>query len=251
MIEIEYDGTNYSGWQKQPNARTVEEEVAKSLKQITNKDIKLNASGRTDAGVHAKGQVASFFLNVNIPTNRIVKAMNSCMSDDITILSAREVPMEFHARYFAESKKYSYQIYNNPIRCSLYRNYSYHVAKKLNISKMETAANILIGTHDFKAFMTSGASVRSTVRTIYSIKFDKSNSNICVSFHGNGFLYNMVRIIIGTLVEIGKGKRPEQDLERILLSKDRIKAGPAAPPQGLFLDKVYYPLDTLGTMYYN
>ncbi|TCQ01607.1 tRNA pseudouridine38-40 synthase [Serpentinicella alkaliphila] len=241
MIEIEYDGTNYSGWQIQPNARSVQEEIMKALKKITNEEIKLNAAGRTDAGVHAKGQVANFYLNASIPTNRIVPALNSNLAQDITVLNAKEVPLDFHARYSAESKKYLYNIYNSSTRSSLFRNYSYHVTNKLSISKMENAAKKLIGTHDFKAFMSSGSSVQDTVRTIYTIKIDKHNNNICLSFHGNGFLYNMVRIIVGTLVEIGTDKRPIEDIEQILLSKDRRKAGHTAPPQGLILEKVYYP----------
>lgn len=251
MIEIEYDGTNYSGWQKQPNARTVEEEVMNALKYITKEDIKLYASGRTDAGVHAKGQVANFFLNSKIPTNKIVPALNSNLREDITILKAVEVPMDFHARYSAKSKKYLYKIYNSSVRSSLQKNYSYHVSKKLDLTKMKLASEKLIGTHDFKAFMSNGSSIQNTVRTIYTINFDKSHNNICVSFHGNGFLYNMVRIIVGTLVQIGTGKRPVEDIEQILLSKDRTRAGYRAPAQGLFLEKVHYSLDTRGTMYYN
>lgn len=241
MIEIEYDGTNYSGWQIQPNARSVQEELMKALKKITNEEIKLNAAGRTDAGVHAKGQVANFYLNASIPTNRIVPALNSNLAQDITVLNAKEVPLDFHARYSAESKKYLYNIYNSSTRSSLLRNYSYHVTNKLSISKMENAAKKLIGTHDFKAFMSSGSSIQDTNRTIFAIKIDKHNNNICLSFHGNGFLYNMVRIIVGTLVEIGTDKRPIEDIEQILLSKDRRKAGHTAPPQGLILEKVYYP----------
>lgn len=241
MIEIEYDGTNYSGWQIQPNARSVQEEIMKALKKITNEEIKLNASGRTDAGVHAKGQVANFYLNASIPTNRIVPALNSNLTQDITVLNAKEVPLDFHARYSAESKKYLYNIYNSSTRSSLLRNYSYHVTNKLSISKMENAAKKLIGTHDFKAFMSSGSSVQDTIRTIYTIKIDKHNNNICLSFHGNGFLYNMVRIIVGTLIEIGTDRRPVEEIEQILLSKDRKNAGHTAPPQGLLLEKVYYP----------
>jgi len=251
MIEVEYDGTNYSGWQIQTNARTVQEQITKAIKLVLKEDVKMNASGRTDAGVHAKGQTANFFLEGSIPTNRIANAINSFLDTDITILNAREVPMNFHARYSAESKKYLYRIYNSPTRSSLHRNYSYHVTHKLNLAHMELASKQLIGTHDFRAFMSNKSSVTNTVRTIYSINFDKSNNNISVSFHGNGFLYNMVRIIIGTLVQIGSGKRPIDDLKRILESKDRRNAGHTAAPQGLFLEKVYYPLDTRGTMYYN
>ncbi|MCC5912622.1 MAG: tRNA pseudouridine(38-40) synthase TruA [Clostridiaceae bacterium] len=251
MIKIEYDGTNYNGWQFQPNGVTVQEEIMKALKKLTKEEITINGSGRTDAGVHAKGQVANFYTNSKIPEKKIAVAINHFLPDDISILEAKEVPMEFHARYWAKGKTYTYQIYNGKQRSALLRNYSYHITYKLDMDKIKKAIGYLIGTYDFRGFMTSGSSVKNTVRTIHDISIHEYQNSITFTFEGNGFLYNMVRIIIGTLVEIGGGRREPEDMKKILQSKDRNMAGHTAPPQGLFLNKVVYPLDTLGRLYYN
>ncbi|MDR5659518.1 tRNA pseudouridine(38-40) synthase TruA [Serpentinicella sp. ANB-PHB4] len=240
MVEIEYDGTNYSGWQIQQNANTVQAEVLKAIKKITNQEVKMHASGRTDAGVHAKGQVANFYMDYPIPVEGFKKVINKFLPNDIAILNVKEVPLTFHARYNVVSKRYIYKIYNNTTRSPLMFNYSYHVSPKINIDIIKEGTRILEGTHDFKSFVTSGSTAKNTVRTIYNIQVEQVGNMIILSFHGNGFLYNMVRNIVGTLVEMSIGKKDIKQLEKILNMKDRKAAGHKAPPQGLFLDKVFY-----------
>lgn len=242
MVEIQYDGTNYNGWQIQPNSRTIQEEIMKALKKLTGKEISINGSGRTDAGVHAYGQVASFILESNIPVDRLPLALNSNLPNDISIINAMEVPMDFHARYSAIGKRYIYHIYEGRYRNPLFRNYSYHIHYKLNHEKMRDGAKLLLGTHDFRGFMASGSSVENTVRTIRDLDIIIKDNSIYVYIEGDGFLYNMVRIITGTLVEVGMGKISIEQVNRALETKDRTVAGHTAPPQGLFLDKVFYPL---------
>lgn len=242
MVEIEYDGTNYSGWQIQPNSRTVQEEIMKALKKLTGKKVNINGSGRTDAGVHAYGQTASFILEGTIPVERLPLALNSNLPKDISIINAIEVPKDFHARYSAIGKRYIYHIYRGKYRTALDRNYSYHVPYELNQAKMEEGARLLLGTHDFRGFMSSGSSIEDTVRTIHRLDLLHENNSLYIHIEGNGFLYNMVRIIVGTLVEVGTGKKSVDEIKKALESKDRALAGHTAPPQGLFLDRVFYPL---------
>lgn len=243
MIEIEYDGTNYCGWQVQQNGITVQGEIMKVLKRFTGEDIIIHGSGRTDTGVHARGQVANFILESNIPTERIALAMNTYLPEDITITKAIEVPMDFHSRYSAVGKRYSYQIYEGRHRSALLRNYSYHVQHELDHNKIREAAKLLVGTHDFRGFMTSkGSNVKTTIRTIHSVDIVENGQSLWIYIEGNGFLYNMVRIIAGTLVKIGMGKISVNQISKILETKDRTLAAYTAPPQGLFLDKVFYPL---------
>ena len=239
-LKIEYDGTDFFGWQKQSKGRTVQEEIEKALSKILKKEIKINGSGRTDARVHAKGQVANFREEFTIPVERLPVALNSVLSDDIAILSAREMNRDFHARYNAMGKKYVYKIYNSNIRSPLSRNYVYYVPQELDIEKMKMATKYFLGTHDFKGFMAAGSSVQDTVRTIYNLDIVEKEKHITVEVSGNGFLYNMVRIITGTLVDIGRGKINVNDLESIIDSGDRKRAGHTAPAQGLYLYEVYY-----------
>jgi len=242
MVQIAYDGTNYSGWQSQPNGKTIQEEIMKALKKLTGDEIIINGAGRTDAGVHAYGQVASFILERNIPVNRLPLALNSNLPEDISIVNAIEVPMEFHARFSATGKRYIYHIYEGRYRNPVLRNYSYHVHYELDHNKMREAANFLIGTHDFRGFMSNGSSVQNTVRTIHKLDIISKDNSLYIHIEGNGFLYNMVRIITGTLVKIGTGKMAVEQIQKVLETKDRTIAGHKAPSQGLFLDKVFYPL---------
>ncbi|SET56620.1 tRNA pseudouridine38-40 synthase [Natronincola peptidivorans] len=242
MIKIEYDGTNYNGWQIQPNGITIQGEIKKALKKLTGEDLNINGSGRTDAKVHARGQVANFYTASNIPVGGFARAINHFLPQDIAVLEAKEVSKDFHARYWAEGKMYGYQLYIYPQRSPLLRNHSYHITYELDIAKIEEAVKLFIGTHDFKAFMSSGSSVKSTIRTIKHIKLERQGHCIWLEFEGNGFLYNMVRIIVGTLVEIGSGKRDLEIVKKALETGDRRNAGHLAPPQGLFLEKVFYPL---------
>lgn len=241
-IEIEYDGTNYCGWQVQQNGITIQGEIIKALEKLTGKDITVHGSGRTDAGVHARGQVANFILENNIPVKRLPLALNSNLPKDISIINAKEVPADFHARYSATGKRYIYHIYESNYRSALLRNYSYHVHYRLDHDKMKEAARVFVGSHDFKGFMASGSSVENTVRTINKLDIRKENKSLYICIEGDGFLYNMVRIIVGTLVEIGIGKMETGQIKKALESGERTDAGHTAPAQGLFLDKVFYPL---------
>ncbi|WP_026477621.1 tRNA pseudouridine(38-40) synthase TruA [Alkaliphilus transvaalensis] len=242
MIKIEYDGTNFNGWQIQPNGRTVQEEIMKVLAKLTGNRVEVNGSGRTDAKVHARGQVANFRIESNIPTQRISLAMNSLLPFDISIKEAHEMPEDFHARYSAIGKRYAYQIYRGRHRSPLVRNYAYHLNYDLDMDIIRWGTNRLIGTHDFKGFMASGSSVENTVRSIYSIDINEVNDSLWFTFEGNGFLYNMVRILVGTLVDLGASKKQKDDLLKALETGDRKYAGHTAPPQGLYLDNVIYPL---------
>jgi tRNA pseudouridine38-40 synthase len=239
MIIIEYDGTNYGGWQKQKNTLSIQQVIEEAIYKITKKEVNLISSGRTDAGVHAIGQVANFITTSKIPIEKIPDAINSKLPNDISIIGSKEVAMDFHARYSARRKRYKYIILNSKYKRPINRNYSYHVKYDLDIDKMKNEIKYLIGEHDFKAFMSSGSSVQTTVRTIYDVSIEKQGDLIILEIEGNGFLYNMVRIIVGTLIDIGRGKI-STSLKDIINSKDRNRAGYTSPACGLFLKKVYY-----------
>ncbi len=196
--------------------------------------------GRTDAGVHALGQVANFKTNSNLPIEKFILAINSQLKKSIVIKKAEEVDENFHARYNCKKKTYQYIIDNSNFGSAIYRNLSYHVPQKLNVKKMQEAAKYLIGEHDFKSFKASGTSSKNSVRTIYEAKVSKKDERVIITLTGNGFLYNMVRIISGTLLEIGLGKRQVGEMLEILEAKDRTKAGKTLPPQGLYLVSVEY-----------
>ncbi|MTI60546.1 MAG: tRNA pseudouridine(38-40) synthase TruA [Firmicutes bacterium] len=240
-ITLEYDGTNYSGWQKQKNTtKTIQGVLEKSLSKINKEPVGLTGAGRTDAGVHALGQVANFFINVNIPTDRIPRALNRLIPDDISCKTAEEVEPEFHARYDAKGKKYRYRIYNQRRASVFNRNYVYHYIHSLDYQLMLEAARYFEGTHDFVSFQSAGSSMQDTVRTIELLKVINKETEIWVEIIGNGFLYNMVRIIVGTLIEIGTGKIPYNKIKEIIESGKREKAGFTAPAQGLTLLEVFY-----------
>lgn len=237
---IEYDGTHFCGWQRQVEGRTVQEEIEKALEKVIKEPVKIHGAGRTDAGVHALGQTASFHANITVPVDKIPIALNSILPEDISILGASEVDESFHARYAAKGKKYIYQIYNSPLRSPLLRNYAYFVSQPLDIGKMQEAGQYFLGTHDFKGFMASGSSVQDSIRTLYKLDVYFHEKIIKIEVEGNGFLYNMVRIIAGTLVEVGKGKIDPKDIKQIIASGIRDLAGPTAPAQGLYLGEVIY-----------
>ncbi|WP_202710051.1 tRNA pseudouridine(38-40) synthase TruA [Sporosalibacterium faouarense] len=239
-LTIEYDGTRFNGWQKQPNQRTIQGEIEKALKKITNQEVCIHGSGRTDKGVHARGQVASFHTQSRIPEDRFKVALNSILPKDITIKNSEQVNNDFHARFSAIGKEYSFLIYNHRIRSSLVREYSYHVKYDLNIERMKRASEDFIGEHDFRSFMTSGSSIKDTVRRIDKFTINRDNNIIKLRVSGNGFLYNMVRIMTGTLIDIGCGKLSEDIIPSILNSRKRDNAGHTAKPQGLYLEKVFY-----------
>ncbi len=248
MITIEYDGTDYYGWQRQPNARSVQQCIEEAIFKITKKQSVIFASGRTDAGVHALAQTANFFTDSNIPCDKMVSALNSVLSYDISITDCAEVSEDFHCRYLSKNKTYEYRILNTPHRRPMERNYAYHVRGELDINLMNSQAKKLIGKHDFKSFCSLGSSTKTTVRTIYNIDLSKQNDIITLTITGNGFLYNMVRIIASTLIQIGL-KKKDKDILEILESKDRKMAGPTAPACGLFLKNVSYDIDMNSNLY--
>ncbi|CAH2215191.1 tRNA pseudouridine(38-40) synthase TruA [Tepidibacter aestuarii] len=239
MITIEYKGTNYCGWQIQNDRTSIQECIESAIYKITNEKANVTSSGRTDAGVHALGQVANFYTNSRIPVDKLPGAINSKLPDDISILDAKEVDYDFHARYSAKKKRYRYVILNSKYKRPIYNDFAYLVKYKLDIDKMIQESKYLIGEHDFKGFMSTGSSVKTTVRTIYDISLKKEEDLIILEVEGNGFLYNMVRIIAGTLVDIGRG-RINLSLKDIIESKNRDNAGHTADSKGLFLKKVYY-----------
>ncbi len=240
-LVIEYDGKDFNGWQKQPTKLNIQGEIEKAIQRITGEEVDLTASGRTDAGVHALGQVANFKTNSNIPIEKIPIALNSNLKKSIVIKSAEEVEERFHSRLNCKRKTYRYIINNSKYGTAIYRNLETHIPMKLDIQKMQEAVKYFEGEHDFKAFKASGTSSKSSVRTIYKAEvIDAGNERIYIELTGNGFLYNMVRIISGTLVEVGLGKIQPNEIQTIIQSKKRENAGKTLPPQGLYLVSVEY-----------
>lgn len=239
-VIIEYDGKGFNGWQKQPNKLNIQGEIEKAIEEITGEEIDLIASGRTDAGVHSLGQTANFKTNSNIPIEKMAIAINSKLKQSIRIISAEEVEERFHSRYSVKSKKYRYTINNSNFGSAIYRDMEYHFPIKLDVDKMKEAAKYFEGEHDFKAFKASGTSSKSSVRKIYKAEVIKENDRIYIELTGNGFLYNMVRIIAGTLLDVGIGKIKPVEIEEIIESKERIRAGKTLPARGLCLVEVKY-----------
>ncbi len=261
LLTIEYDGTHFAGWQKQPGQRTVQGELEKTIGEVLGREIKLNGTSRTDAGVHAYGQRANFKSDILIPTEKLARVINNRLTKkysikssmaDLRIINAEEVSPDFHARFNAKGKTYIYKIRNASNPNIFTRNYCYEFHKKLNIQKMQRGADYILGSHDFKCFQAQGGDLKeSTVRTIYQFEIylekEKTNDNfITMVVTGDGFLYNMVRIMVGTLIDIGMDKLNCHDIPGIIESRDRSRAGHTAPPQGLYLDKVYFqPIGTI------
>ncbi len=239
-LTIEYDGSNYFGWQKQNNKETVQETIERAILAVTGEKINLTGSSRTDTGVHAKGMVANFKTNTSIPPNKIKFALNNKLPGDIVIINSEEVSEDFHSRYNSKGKTYCYTIINRKDRLALGRNYAYQFKWDLDIERMKSACKYFLGEHDFCAFMSSGSSVKTTVRTINELYIENNKDEIKIFISANGFLYNMVRIIVGTLIMVGIGKISDKDITDIIESKDRTKAGACVPANGLTLEKVYY-----------
>ena len=240
-LTIEYDGKEFNGWQKQPTKLNIQGTIEQAIKLVTGEEVDLTASGRTDSGVHALGQVANFKTNSNIPIEKIPIALNSNLKKSIRIISAEEVDERFHSRLTCKKKTYRYIINNSEFSSAIYRNLETHIPQKLNIEKMQKAAKYFEGEHDFKAFKASGTSSKSSVRKIYEAKVLKMpNNRIYIELTGNGFLYNMVRIIAGTLVDVGTEKIEPEDIKKIIDSKDRNLAGKTLQPNGLYLVEVNY-----------
>lgn len=237
---VAYDGTNYHGWQIQKNAITVEEILQQALCDLLQEPIELVGASRTDAGVHARGNVAVFDTHTRIPAEKIAIAVNQRLPEDIRVMQSEEVEEQFHPRYAESEKTYEYHISNVPIQLPTRRLYSYFVYLPLDVEKMQEAAKLFVGEHDFAGFCSAKSQVQTTVRTIYDCQVEKEGDEICIRVRGNGFLYNMVRIIAGTLVEVGLGRRERSTVSQAIEKADRSLAGPTAPPEGLTLIKIEY-----------
>ena len=238
---IEYDGSDFHGWQRQKKDRTVQETIEKALAVMTREKVTVIGSGRTDAGVHALGQVAGFKTRSRLNADIFFNGLNSLLPGDVVVRACDRVPDTFHARFDVKSKRYRYHILNRPIAAAIGRQIVWHIRRPLDTTAMAEAAGIVLGTHDFKAFEGTGSPRDHTVRTVTdSTVAETGGGNLTYDIQANGFLRFMVRNIVGTLVEAGLGKIASQDVQKILQSKDRSRAGATAPPQGLFLMDVVY-----------
>lgn len=240
-ITVEYLGTNYSGWQRQKNALSVQEVLEKPLSVLFQEPITLAASGRTDKGVHALGQVAHFDAQKSIRTDNVTMAVNSMLPDAIRIVKTEVASESFHARFEAKRKTYLYKFYVSRILSPTRSQLQAQLIPPADTDKMKEAVKDLLGTHDFAGFSSTGSHVKNTVRTIYNAELRVSGDELELEITGNGFLYNMVRIIAGTLAWIGNGKLPPNAIRTVFETKDRKKAGKTFPPEGLYLKEVLYP----------
>lgn len=236
-LVVAYDGTAYHGWQLQRGVVTIESELNRCLSGLLGEEIQVIGASRTDSGVHALGNVAVFDTTSRIPADKISYALNQRLPEDIRIQKSEQVPIDWHPRHCDSRKTYEYRIYRGEFPMPVKRLYALHEYHQLDVEKMRKAAEYLVGEHDFKSFCYTGAQVETTVRTIISVEILEEGTDIVIRVCGNGFLYNMVRIIVGTLLEVGRGKRNPEDMKTILEAKDRSAAGPTAPAQGLLLVK--------------
>lgn len=241
MLKVAYDGTNYCGWQIQPELPTIEKFLDEAIYKLTGEAVHVIGASRTDAGVHALANVAVFDTSSTIPGDRFAFALNRFLPETIVIQESCEVSNEFHPRHCDTRKTYEYRILNRQMPLPKEINYSWHVAGNINLDNMRLAAAYLVGEHDFKSFCCVKTQVESTVRTIYSVEILTEKDFIIIRVSGNGFLYNMVRIIAGTLIQVGKGTFAPEHVKEMLEAKDRTQAGQTAPPQGLTLLKIEYP----------
>lgn len=240
MLVVAYDGTEYYGWQAQSNFITIEEVLNRELSALLKEQITVIGASRTDSGVHAMGNVAVFDTETRIPADRISYALNQRLPEDIVIQESREVPLDFHPRFTDTKKTYEYRIYNAAHPMPLNRRYTHFVYNDIDVERMQAAANYLIGEHDFVSFCSVNTQVKSTVRTIYSLDIIKEKQEIIIRIQGNGFLYNMVRIIAGTLIQVGIHYYEPEKVAWMLEQKDRTVSGPTAPAKGLTLVKIEY-----------
>ena len=242
---VEYDGTAYAGWQRQANAMTVQEKLERAILKLTGEELCVSGASRTDAGVHALGQSAHFDTESRIPADKFSFALNTMLPPDIRVTRSEEVSPEFHARFSTRGKRYRYLFHAAPHAGALTRNTHAHVIYPLDVERMQAEAQDLVGTHDFAAFAASGSVVKDTVRTIYRAEVTSSGSEIRLIVEGSGFLYNMVRIIAGTLIGVGSGKLEPGAFRRAIASGDRLDLGITAPAHGLTLMEVFYDPDDL------
>lgn len=240
---VEYDGTHYSGFQYQEEASTIEGEILKAIERLIGYGVEISAASRTDKGVHARGQVLNFHLQSPIPTISLQRAINGLLPEDIVIVKVCEVEMDFKARFEATGKHYVYQILNSSLPSAFQRLYTLYVPYDLDLTRMERGGEILPGKRDFSSFEAAGSVPRDPVCHLYEVKIERRGDLILIHVIGDRFLYKMVRNIVGTLLEIGRGRFEAEEIERILVARDRREAGPTARPQGLFLKKVFFTRD--------
>jgi tRNA pseudouridine38-40 synthase len=245
-LTLSYDGTDFAGWQRQQDCRTVQATLEEAIEKITGARSATLASGRTDAGVHALGQVVSFRTASRLSIEVLQRALNANLPHSMAVLDMAEVHDGFHATHDALRKRYRYVIHDGPVRDAFARRYAWHYAHgRLDAGAMQRAAMPLIGTHDFSSFETTGAPRKTSIRTVYDLHIERGRGDrgqfVTLEIEANGFLYNMVRTIVGTLVDVGRGARPESWPGEVLAAMDRRRAGRTAPPQGLFLVNVEYP----------
>ncbi len=237
---ISYNGTHFYGWQRQQGKRTVQGVIEYNLSELFKKKIQIDGAGRTDRGVHAYGQVATFTVETTIPKDKIGLLINRRMPADIHVTSTEVVDESFHARYSAKGKRYAYKIHHGASKDPLYCDTHLHVDRQLNVTIMKDVSKCLIGEKDFRSFMASGSNVTHTIREIYDITFIEEGQLLTIEFYGNGFLYNMIRILVGLLLDVEAGKIGLNRIEEIIKSKDRTQLKHTAPPEGLYLVEVYY-----------
>lgn len=240
LLQIEYDGTEYAGWQVQPNGVSVQEVVEKALAQLLGSSVRIHSSGRTDAGVHARCMMAHFHTDTDLPLKAFREGVNRFLPQDVVIRSAQEKPQDFHARFSAKGKWYRYTILLDEIRSPLYARTAWQLRGALNLELMCQAAERLVGEHDFQAFRSSSCAAKTTVRKISSIEINADGGFVYIDVRGSGFLKNMVRMLVGTLVEIGQGRRPVGDIDKLLAAEPGFVAGVTAPAHGLCLEEVLY-----------
>ena len=242
LLRVEYKGTAYCGWQRQKNGLSVQEVLARAVCETTGESSVMHGSGRTDAGVHAIAQAVHFDTHTSIPLAKLPIAINAHLPETVRVLSAREVPQDFNARFNATGKTYLYKMYCAPVTSPLREGLFAFVHRRPDVAEMRRAAEHILGTHDFKVFQAAGGHVKTTVRTITDLTIREEGDEISFEVSGNGFLYNMVRILVGTLYYVGIGKLRADDLPEIILSGDRERAGKTMPPEGLYLKEVRYDL---------
>lgn len=240
-LTIEYDGKRYLGWQRLGDSdKTIQGKIESVINQMTGEKIEITGSGRTDAGTHARGQVANFKTNTELSRPEMLSFFNRYLPSDIVVKKVEEMPERFHARYNVKGKQYSYYVWNDPIPTAFERYHSFYVPQELDLAKMQEACEKLIGTHDFLGFSALKKSKKSTTRTIDEIAIDQEGSMLHFTFIADGFLHKMVRILMGTILAIGSGDLGLEVIDEVLMEKVRKAAGETAPAQGLFLDEVYY-----------
>lgn len=240
MLRVAYDGTAYSGWQLQPNAMTIEQRLNEALEDLFGVPMAVIGASRTDAGVHALGNAAVFDVDTRMPASKIAYALNTRLPEDIRVVNSSEVSPDFHPRHTESVKTYEYKIWNDTFPNPTVRLYSHFEYGEIDVSRMAEAAKYLVGEHDFTSFCSAGTQVENKVRTVFSVDIKRDGSMITVRVTGNGFLYNMVRIIAGTLLKVGQGAMEPADVKKALDGRDRQLAGPTAPARGLTLVKITY-----------